>query len=165
MSDAYPPAVERFHRALERIPGVFDVASGSVSLGEISREALSTPDWAHLPLGAFARTGGPRAGEAFIQFELSIEPSARGWHALEFLGWFVRDLGRAGEAIQLRAFGLAPLVNGQVQLGKTLGFYIDLFFAEPPSMNAAMEKVESLAAKLERALALYAPALGVEASA
>src|SRR5687767_6178359 len=104
MEDRYPPQVKRFHAALERIPGVFDVASGSARLEGLSNADLASPDWAHLPHGALHRTAGPLPGESFIQFELSLEPSRRGWRALEFLGWLVRDLARSGEAIQLRPF-------------------------------------------------------------
>jgi hypothetical protein len=151
----YPPEVETFHSALLKVPGVSDVASGSASLDGVTPEHLSLPDFAHLPLGAIRRTGGGLTGEAFIQFEFSLEPSSRGWRALEFIGWWVRDLARSGEPIQLRAFGLPPQVGDQVQLGKTLGFQIDLFFPAAPPMAEALKKVETLAQALEDAIKLY----------
>jgi hypothetical protein len=159
VSSPYPPQVQRFHTALERIPGVWDVASGSTTLDGLAPEAMSDPEVAHLPLGALRRTRGGLPREAFIQFEFSLEPSTRGWRALEFLGWFIRDRARGGEPIQLRAFGLPPQVGDQVQLGKTLGFQIDLFFPEAPPLEAALQKVDALADGLEGAWKLYGPLL------
>lgn len=54
-------------------------------------ELLSVTEYAHLPHAVLLRTGGGLDNEALIQFELVLQPSQEGWHALEFLGWFVCD--------------------------------------------------------------------------
>ena len=77
---AYPPELERLHRALASLPGVFDVCSGIESLqGLTYGDDLRFPDFAHLPHGAPAhqRRAG---GEALVQVEFRIAPSAVGWH-------------------------------------------------------------------------------------
>jgi hypothetical protein len=156
MSHEYPPEIEKFHAALQRLAGVLEAASGIDSFAGLTGDDLRRSDLAHLPHGALRRTGGPLAEESLIQVELHLEQSERGWRALEFLGWFVRDQARGGEAIQLRPFALPPVAGEQVQLGETLRFHIDLFLPDRGrDLGPHLDKVSSIAKDLQRASELY----------
>jgi hypothetical protein len=156
----YPQEIQEFHNQLLRLPGVYDLLSGINSLQGIKEEHLSMNSFSHLPQGSLRRTTGGLQREALIQFEFRMEKTPQAWKSLEFLAWFVRDQARAGEQIQLRPGGSAPIANGKVQLGETLYFQIDLFLPNTPSeLTPILIKIRKLAQTLERSLNQYQEAL------
>jgi hypothetical protein len=158
---AYPPALERLHRSLACLPGVFDVCSGIESLQELTRDDLHFPDFAHVPHGALRRTNGGLPGEALIQIEFRLEPSSVGWRSLEFIAWFVKDQARSGELIQLRPFALPPMVGEQVQLGGTLKWHIDVFCPDTGAdLSPQLAKLDRIASELELAVGVYGHLVG-----
>ena len=64
-----------------------------------------------------------------IQLEVIFDRSPDAWLSLEFLAWWGRDWGRSGHEIQMRLMALPPKVY-EVQLGRTLKFFIEYFVIE-----------------------------------
>jgi hypothetical protein len=156
MGDDYPPEIEKLHAGLRRLTGVLDVASGIDQLDGLTGDDLSRADLAHLPHGALRRTAGCLPDESLIQVEFRLERSERGWRALEFLGWFVRDQARGGLAIQLRPFALPPVAGERVQLGESLRFHIDLFLPGAGSdLGPHLDTVNGIADDLRLVSELY----------
>src|SRR5262245_47735060 len=116
MSADYPREVRHFHKALARLPGVYDVCSGIESLAAVREADLGLVEHAHLPHAALRRTGGGFPDEAFIQVEFCLEQEEWSWRSLEFLAWFVRDCARGGDFLQLRPFALPPRSDDQIQM-------------------------------------------------
>lgn len=161
---SYPPEVDRLHAALESLPGLTEASSGIESLQGITGNHLRFPDFAHLPHGALRRTDGGLEGEALIQTEFRIERSERGWRTLEFLAWFIRDQARSGELIQLRPFALPPMAGGEVQIGNTLHWQIDLFCPDTgEDLSPQLERVARIAEALETAVSLYGHLISADA--
>ena len=161
---SYPSQIERLHSALVSLPGVTDTASGIERLQGVAAEDLRLPDFAAWPIGALRRTDGGLAAEALIQIEFRLATDARSWRTIEFLAWFVRDQSRGGVAIQLRPFALPPEAQGQVQLGHTLRWHIDLFCTNAgDDLTPQLEHVEAVAKSLETAIQVYRGALAAEA--
>lgn len=162
---AYPPELERLHRALAGLPGVSGVCSGIESLQELTGDDLRFPDFAHVPHGALRRTNGGLPGEALIQIEFRLELSSVGWRSLEFIAWFVKDQARSGALIQLRPFALPPMVGEQVQLGGTLKWHIDLFCPDTgDDLSPQLAKIDRIARGLESAVHLYGHLIGTSDS-
>jgi hypothetical protein len=158
---AYPPELERLHRALASLPAVSGVCSGIESLQQLTGDDLRFPDFAHVPHGALRRTNGGLPGEALIQIEFQLEPSTVGWRSLEFIAWFVKDQARSGELIQLRPFALPPMVGDEVQLGGTLKWHIDLFCPDTgEDLSPQLAKIDRIANGLELAVRLYGHLVG-----
>jgi hypothetical protein len=68
---------------------------------------------------------------------------------LEFLAWWVRDLSRSGDQIQLRPMAIPPKAY-DVQLGRTLKFIIDHFIICPDDGNdAALQMMQERADSLD----------------
>jgi hypothetical protein len=156
MGDEYPPEIEKLHAGLRRLAGVLDIASGIDRLDGLTVDDLSLADLAHLPHGALRRKAGCFPDESLIQVEFRLERSERGWRALEFLGWFVRDQARGGQAVQLRPFAVPPVAGERVQLGESLRFHIDLFLPGAGSdLGPHLNKVRGIADDLRRASELY----------
>ena len=158
---AYPPELERLHRALASLPGVSDVCSGIESLEGLTGDDLRFPNFAHVPHGALRRTNGGLPGEALIQIEFRLAPSSVAWRSLEFIAWFVKDQARSGVFIQLRPFALPPMFGEEVQLGGTLKWHIDLFCPDTgEDLSPQLAKIDRIASGLERAVRLYGHLLG-----
>ncbi|PYI53397.1 hypothetical protein [Paenibacillus flagellatus] len=152
----YPPEIEQFHQTLCKLAGVESAISGVDDLSSVDAELLAATEYAHLPHAALLRTGGGLDNEVLIQFELVLQPSQEGWHALEFLGWFVRDCARGGRKIQLRPFALPPVTPYGGQLGHTLKFHLDLFVdGIEDSLAPALQVVSEINRSLELAISLY----------
>ena len=146
----YPEAVQQLHKALARLPGVKEVALSIRKLDDVTEPMLSLPgEFGDLPLLAIRRTQGGLANELLVTAEVRLAQSFKGWIALEFLAWWVRDLSRSGHWVQMRPLALPPIAYG-TQLGRTLKFVIEFFFINPLPDNAAV---------LER-IADYANSLG-----
>ena len=152
----YPPEIEQFHQTLSSLAGVDSVISGVDDLSSVDAELLSAAEYAHLPHAALLRTGGGLDNEVLIQFELALQQSQEGWHALEFLSWFVRDCARGGSKLQLRPFALPPVTPNGRQLGHTLKFHLDLFVdGIEDSLAPALHVISDINRSLEFAISLY----------
>ena len=160
---SYPPQIEHLHTTLRSLPGVIEVASAVHSLQGVTAEDLRLPDFAAWPIGALRRTYGGLDAEALIQVEFRVATDAKSWRTIEFLAWFVRDQSRGGVAIQLRPFALPPEAQGQIQLGHTLRWHIDLFCSTVgDDLSPQLEQVDAIARTLETAIQVYGGALSVE---
>src|SRR5207237_5601265 len=97
--------------------------------------------------------------EAWANTEFVLSRDENGWLVLEFLAWWVRDLSRAGHAIQMRPMALPPKAF-DVQLGRTLKFMID-HFAQCPGGDPAplLALLRERAKSLDQAISLYAKLL------
>jgi TPR repeat protein len=94
-----------------------------------------------------------------VSAELRFTQDQAGWVALEFLAWWVRDLSRSGECIQMRPLALPPVAYG-TQLGRTLNCVIELFLVTPEGNRAPiLDKLARLADSLEGNLRDYANAI------
>jgi hypothetical protein len=158
VSDAYPAEVRRFHDVLVRIPGVVEAETRLTSLRGIAPGDLADVDLAELPHAAVRLAGLP-PDMAVLQVEFDLTRDERGWRALEFIAWAVKDLARSGEQVQLRPTGLPPLVHETVQLGRTLRFQLDAFVTAPEDIAPALAKLDALAGYFEKYLALYGQVL------
>ncbi len=154
--DEYPQEVQEFHQAVLRLTGVQSIDTSIKCLGGLKEEWLSLSDFAFLPHAAYRRTKGAVGNETLIQPEFEISMDKEGLRALEFLAWWVRDLARAGELIQLRPVGLPPTMGDQVQLGSCLRFHIDIFrMEETEDIAPHLAKMASLAQSLDQTIDLY----------
>lgn len=156
----YPPPVQRLHDTIASLPGVRSVELGIQRIEEISVHALSLPgEFADLPHVAIRRTKGGRKDEALVTATIVFEQSRPGWVALEFLAWWVRDLSRGGEQVQMRALALPP-VGYDTQLGRTLRFVIEWFFIDTTDDSSPiMAAMDKLAESLKTSVELYRSAI------
>ena len=88
-----------------------------------------------------------------IQTEVIFERNPDAWVSLEFLAWWVRDWARSGHQIQMRPTALPPKAY-EIQLGRTLKFFIEYFVIEPEdsydkTLEIAQEMGESIAQNFE----------------
>lgn len=126
-----PEPVQRLESAIAQLPGVISVEIGLRSLDGISVSHLGLPaEFATLPHLALRRSDGGFAHETLVFAEIWLEQSRKGWIALEYLAWWVRDLCRSGESVQLRPTAL-PAKAPHIQLGGTLKFCLEFFIVEP----------------------------------
>lgn len=152
----YPLEIQQFLDVLESLPGVHSLDATLHSLSGITVEDLSLLHVTKLPLGVLRHMKGGQNDDGMIQFEFRLEADTKSWKTLEFLAWFIRDLARTDTAIQLRPFGLPPFAAGQVQLGHTLRFHIDLFFPDYKiGPEPVKEVVQDITSSLELAKKLY----------
>src|SRR5262245_48092604 len=115
-----PRQVEAFHQALQRLVAVREVTTGLKDLSSYTPDNYSfAGEFGDLPHGLLRRTGGGLANEAWAYTEFELSRDEPGWLTLEFLAWWVRDLSRSGQQIQLRPMALPPKAY-EVQLGRTL---------------------------------------------
>lgn len=129
---SYPPPVEKMVKALEQFKGISDIEVGLQAIDEITVENLSLPaHFAMLPHLAIRRSNGGKPNEALISFDFSLAKNDQGWIALEFLAWWVRDMCRSDYEIQLRPQALPPSAGGELQLGSSLNFTLEIFYVEP----------------------------------
>lgn len=165
--NSYPPQVEQLHAALRRLVGVRDVRTGLKNLGEFPVDTSSRPtESGELPHALLRRSGGGLPFEFWAHTELVLAADQSGWLALEFLAWWVRDLSRSGDQIQIRPMALPPRseIRNGVQLGKTLKFIIDHLVVCPeynlaPLLNEIQYRAESLSDSIDA----FADVLGPQA--
>ncbi len=104
-----PKQVEAFHAALQRLTAVREVATGLKDLASCTPDTYSLPgEFGDLPHALLRRTKGGLKNKAWANTELELTRDEAGWLTLEFLAWWVRDLSRSGEQIQLRPMALPP---------------------------------------------------------
>lgn len=161
MANQYPKEVKAFHTALSRLAAVREVTTGLKRLADLGPETYSLPgEFGDTPHALLRRTDGGLQDEFWANTEFTLSRDEAGWLTLEFLAWWVRDLSRGGEQVQMRPMALPPKAY-EVQLGRTLKFIIDHFAAcpdgDPAPMLALMrERADSLDLSLDE----YADVLG-----
>jgi hypothetical protein len=157
----YPKQVEAFHKALRRLAAVQDVLTGLKDLSSYTPDIYSFPgEFGDLPHALLRRTGGGLKDEAWAHTEFVLSRDEAGWLTLEFLAWWVRDLSRSHEQIQLRPMALPPKAY-EVQLGRTLKFIMDHFIVCPgENSEAALEVMQGRADSLSESIDAYADELG-----
>src|SRR5262245_9942270 len=156
-----PKQVEALHAAMRRLVAVREVTTGLKDLCSYMPDTYSFPgEFGDLPHALLRRTGGGLADEAWAHTEFELSRDEAGWLTLEFLAWWVRDLSRSGQQIQLRPMALPPKAY-EVQLGRTLNFIIDHFVICPGDSNeAALEMMQDRAESLNGSIDSYADVLG-----
>ena len=162
MTEDYPQQVNFFHQAFYRFKGVVEVNTGIKKLDKISPEEYqNSGPMGDLPHALLRRTGGGLPHEAWANTDVILSYDRAGWLTLEFLSWWVRDLSRNGEQIQMRPQALLPQVRGEIQLGQTLKFVIDHFCCLPDDTPILMlELLESRGKSLNTAIDFYNDVLG-----
>ena len=149
-----PPQVQALVDAISALPGVAGCFCGPKPLAGIEPSHLSLPgEFGDLPQAAIMRTNGGREKEVMIQTEVILDRSPEAWLTLEFLAWWVRDWGRSGHEIQMRPMALPPKAY-EIQLGRTLKFFIEYFVIEAgdsydKTLEVAGEMGESIASSFE----------------
>jgi len=156
-----PDQVEAFHKAMRRLVAVKEVTTGLKNLTAYTPDTYSFPgEFGDLPHALLRRTGGGLENEAWANTEFELSGDEPGWLTLEFLAWWVRDLSRSGEQIQLRPMALPPKAY-EVQLGRTLKFILDHFvICDGDSNDPALRMMQELADSLDTSIDLYAEVLG-----
>ena len=145
----YPPQVQQLVDAISALPGVAGCFCSPKPLEDIGPDDLSLPgEFGDLPQVAVRRTNGGIENEVMIQTEVIFDRSPEAWVSLEFLAWWVRDWGRSGHNIQMRPMALPPKAY-EVQLGRTLKFFIEYFLIEETenyatTLGVAAEMAESI---------------------
>lgn len=125
-----PPQVQSLVDAVSSLPGVAGCFCGPKPLDGFDPSHLSLPgEFGGFPQAIIMRTNGGRTNEVMIQTEVILNRSPEAWLSLEFLAWWVRDWGRSGHEIQMRAMALPPKAY-EIQLGRTLKFFIEYFVIE-----------------------------------
>ena len=163
MSD-FPPPIQAFMDAVRQVGGIDSIEPHKWYLPELPVEHFSLPQFADLPLGVLRRPCGIAAHEVLVAFKFWPQRTEQGWRAVEFLSWWVRDNARGGHAMQMRSLALPPEAAGQIQLGSTLSFVIELFVnIEDENMEQLLQIVGQYAEDLTRAARLYAGALSSRA--
>jgi hypothetical protein len=149
-----PPQVQQLTDAISALPGVAACFCRPRPLAGIEPKNLSLPgEFGDLPQVAILRTNGGRDREVMIQTEVIFERSREAWISLEFLAWWVRDWARSGHQIQMRPMALPPKAY-EIQLGRTLKFFIEYFLIEEgdsydKTLEVAGEMGESIAENFE----------------
>ncbi|TWT38787.1 hypothetical protein [Blastopirellula retiformator] len=149
-----PPQVQALIDAISALPGVAGCFCYPKPLMDVSPDDLSLPgEFGDLPQVAIRRTGGGQADEVLLQIEIIFDRSAGAWLSLEFLAWWVRDWARGGQPIQMRPMALPPKAY-EIQLGRTLKFFIEYFVIEEDdnyakTLGIASEIAESIASCAE----------------
>lgn len=154
-----PSQLEPLRDAVMGVQGLLYWGMAVVPIKGVTCEQLVLPGlFAHMPHTALRRSGGARPGEGLLRVELGIERALCGLLALEFLAWFCRDCARAGLQVDLRPIASMPSAGGEVYLGQTLQFFLELFVDDGEDDHALF----GAGAELGRSLALeyecYKPA-------
>lgn len=141
-----PPQVQALVDSISLLPGVAACFCGPKALAEIELSHLSLPaEFGNLPQAAIIRTNGGRENEVLIQTEVIFDRSPEAWLSIEFLAWWVRDWGRSGHEIQMRPMALPPR-GFEIQLGRTLKFFIEYFVIETGErFERTLEVVDEMA--------------------
>ncbi len=143
--------------AIEAVPGVTKAHIEKTYLPDIRVSDLSLAGpYALLPIASLRRSNGALPEELLLSLDFEIEKSVAGLKAAEFLSWWTRDQSRGGENMQIRSIGLPPQAGNQVQLGHTLYFTIDWFYADPQlDMKKLLSAIAGKAGDIRRALDMY----------
>lgn len=151
-----PPEVQSFVDAVSRLPGVAKCYCGPKPLSDLQTRDLSLPgEYGDYPQAIILRTDGGRTNEVMIQTEVILDRSSQAWLTLEFLAWWVKDLGRSGHEIQMRPTALPPKAY-EIQLGRTLKFCIEYFVIEDGnSYDRTLRAAGRLGASLADSFSLY----------
>lgn len=145
-----PPQVQTLVDSISALPGVVACFCGPKPLAGVEPSNLSLPgEFGDLPQVAIMRTNGGRENEVMIQTEVIFDRSPAAWLSLEFLAWWVRDWGRSGHQIQMRPMALPPK-GFEIQLGRTLKFFIEYFLLEE---GAAYDKTLQVAGEMGESIA------------
>lgn len=157
----YPKEVEAFHAAIRRLVSVQEVDTGLKELARYGQETYSLPgEFGDLPHALLRRTSGGLKDEAWMNTEIVLSRDEAGWLTLEFLAWWVRDLSRSGEQIQMRPMALPPKAY-EVQLGSTLKFIIDQFAICPSEdLTPILQMIQERARDLNDSIDHYKDVLG-----
>lgn len=155
-----PPEVARLVSAVSSVKGTTQVEIEKTYLPDVKVSDFSLPGAsADLPIAALRRSKGALLDEQLLSIHFRIERNETGLKALEFLSWWVRDQSRGGETMQIRSMGLPPMIGDQKQLGSTLRFTIDWFYAgKSRNMQEVLAAMDAKAKELELAVKLYAAA-------
>lgn len=155
-----PQEINSLEKAFKSIPGIIQVKIGK---HHHSQDDVNKLDklyfggaYADLPIAMLRRSGGNLEKEILINVEFTIEENKRGLNALEFLSWWVRDLSRSGDNVQIRSIGLPPIAGEKIQLGSTLRFWFEAYIVtEKEEIGLVLEKISKLSESLEKSVSLY----------
>lgn len=151
-----PPQVQSLVDSISALPGVAGCFCGPKPLSGIDPEHLSLPgEFGDLPQVAILRSGGGGDAEVLIQTEVIFDRSPGAWLSIEFLAWWVRDWARSGRSIQMRPMALPPKAF-EVQLGRTLKFFIEYFvIEESDGFDQTLKAVGEMAEDIATSFDLY----------
>jgi hypothetical protein len=155
-----PEEVASLENAFLSIPGI---SSASIGKHHYSKEEIAQLDginfvgeYADLPIAMYKRSNGNLTNELLIYVEFTIERNEKGLKALEFISWWVRDLSRSGQNLQIRSIGLPPIADNNTQLGKTLRFWCEAYIVtNKEEMPLVLAKIGELANSLNNSRILY----------
>jgi len=151
-----PPQVTTLIDSVFELPGVAACFCGPKPLMDIEAGDLSLPgEFGDLPQVPIRRTNGGLENEVMIQVEIIFNRTADAWVSLEFLAWWVRDYARSGHQIQMRPTALPPKAY-EIQLGRTLKFFIEYFVIEPAdSYDKTLEVCQEMGESIRENLKEY----------
>ena len=152
-----PPQVQHLTQAIQNVPGVSSAEIRRVYRPDIAPSDLSLPGaFADLPAAALRRSKGGLPDESLLSLNFEISRDEMGLQGLEFLTWWARDRARSGDNIQLRALALPPMANNTKQLGTTLRFTMDWFYANPSQdMEVLLKAMDDAATSIETFADIY----------
>ncbi len=155
-----PEEILRMESVFNSIPGISDVYIGNQNFTKEEFEEIANiyfPGvYADLPIALLKRTGGNLDKELLVNVEFRIDSTTTGLKALEFLSWWVRDLARSGENLQIRTIGLPPKHGDVVQLGETLRFWLEAYIVtEEEDIQLVLNEISRLADSLKENLVDY----------
>lgn len=124
---SFPPEVIAFNEAMLRFASVRTVRTQYVTPEKMPVETFSLPfHYGDIPHALYRRTNGILANEVWGHTEFTLTADSYGWFTLEYLSWWIRDLSRSREQVQLRSMAMPPNVTtDKPQLGTSLKFIID----------------------------------------
>ncbi len=162
-AEGMPQEIISLEKAFKDISGINQVEIGK---HQYSKEDVKQLDeiyfggqYADLPIAMLRRAGGNLDKEMLINVAFTIEPNKQGLNALEFLSWWVRDLSRSGDNVQIRSIGLPPMAGDTIQLGSTLTFWFEAYIVtEKEDIKLVLAKISELAESLNESVELYEPA-------
>jgi len=146
--------------AFESVPGVTCAYVGRHQFSKQSVEDLNkisfSGQFADLPIAMLRRSNGTLENEflIFVEYEIEFEP--KGLKALEFLSWWVRDLSRSGENVQIRSIGLPQIEENDGKFGNTLKFWFEAYLqTETADMKLVLSRVSDFTNSLNTFSKLY----------
>ncbi|RDK83058.1 UNVERIFIED_ORG: hypothetical protein DFO82_1970 [Idiomarina abyssalis] len=162
-AEGMPQEIVRFENAFKSVPGVSEVEIGKhhFSQDDVSKldEVYFGGQYADLPIAMLRRTNGNLDNELLIFAEFTVAPNKQGLNALEFLSWWVRDLSRSGDNVQIRSIGLPPMAGETIQLGSTLRFWFEAYIVtDREDIGLVLAKINEFSKSLEESIRLYEPA-------
>lgn len=155
-----PSEVVALEKSFRSVPGIKSVEVGKHYFSKDDITLLSkiyfSGEYADLPIAMYRRSGGNLKNEILINVAFDIEPNTTGLKALEFLSWWVRDLSKSGDNVQIRTIGLPPISGETVQLGNTLSFWFEAYITtEREDMALVLDEVAELSNSLNSSFNMY----------